>query len=86
MKDTWAEKLRVVNWPAYRDMRARIWLRKTNQELTEKNIKTAAQQDNGVVTVNDTLQALERGDEVRDLLCLGGSPVMSLMKHDSKST
>lgn len=71
MKTSWAEKLRDVDWPAYRQMRARIWLRKTNQNLTEESIEAATEQNNGVVSSDDTLQALEHGDEVRVLLGLG---------------
>lgn len=68
VKTSWAEKLRDVDWPAYRQMRARIWLRKTNQNLTEESIEAATEQNNGVVSSDDTLQALEHGDEQIDIV------------------
>lgn len=71
MKDAWAEKLLdTKKWPVYTAMRARIYLRKVGEELTDENIAaeveriTSKNSEGGPLTDGDIIRALERGDEV----------------------
>lgn len=80
VRQAWVEKiLTTERWPAYTEMRARIYLRKQNKEITKDEVKKAAhllrphgskkkgeRQDGweGKLNEVDVLNALVQGDEV----------------------
>lgn len=63
-QEKWATKLLTSKkWEEYTEMRARIYLRKQQEDITPKAIE-AALHSTGTLTKEDILEAFRRGDEV----------------------
>ncbi|KAF9461887.1 hypothetical protein BDZ94DRAFT_1323092 [Collybia nuda] len=75
MKNAWAKKIiKVKKWPVYTGIRARIFLRKDGQALTDENVEaeilriTSKATQSGALNASDVIKALERGEEQLDII------------------
>ena len=72
VKQTWGKKIAFhKKHPAYRDMRVRMTLRKHGQAINEESMKKEREKvgktkkgDEGRLSIQDVVEAFERGDEV----------------------
>ncbi|KAG5636697.1 hypothetical protein H0H81_007126 [Sphagnurus paluster] len=73
VKLTWAKKLlNAKEWPEYREMRARIWLRKNKMPISIETLKkedaNIRAKKPGDLSEGDVIKALERGEEKIDVI------------------
>lgn len=70
VKAAWVKQIiGYKEWDVYTKIRARIWLRKNSEALTDENIDQEVERirasKGGVLLEQDVIASLERGEEVR---------------------
>ncbi|THH12686.1 hypothetical protein EW146_g7469 [Bondarzewia mesenterica] len=67
----WADAiLKAKQWPCYTNMRARISLRKKRREISDEAIQAETRPSMSYLTETDVLKAMDRGEEILNVLML----------------